>query len=484
LNFLKRAILAVIRRKGKAIIMFVIFAAIANMVLAGLAIQHATEYASVLARQKLGGQLTLMFDRQSAMQKARESGEERPRIQPESVTEDMIGKVAGIKHITGSNNIVNANGVADGFNPVETDSDSDTGNNQSQRQGSFGSENFVMPDISVTGVSSTTLENSFGNGDSKLVDGKHITLQDAGQKVVMVEKNLAEQNSLKVGSKIKIKATRSDEIVEFTIVGIYEASKTSSTDSQNMRGFSFTDSYNRIYSDYKSALTLKAEKTDTEIAQGGIDSAIFFVDDPQNVDTVKTEAKSLNIDWSKYTLDANDTAYKQMLGPIENVASFSMTVVYIVAIVGAIILALVLMLSIKERMYETGVLLSMGEGKLKIIGQYVAEALVIAVIAFSLSTVSGKYIAQGVGNMLLSREIKVEQQTSDSFGPGGGYGRFMGGNLSGQNYQSIDTLDIKINPSELGKMSAAGLIILLAGTILPATTIMRYKPKEILTKGA
>ena len=69
MNFLKRAVLAVSRRKGKTVILFIIFVAIANLVLAGLAIQHATGLASILAREKLGGQLTLRFDTQRAMER-------------------------------------------------------------------------------------------------------------------------------------------------------------------------------------------------------------------------------------------------------------------------------------------------------------------------------------------------------------------------------------------------------------------------------
>lgn len=41
MNFLKRALLAVARRKSKSVIMFIIFAVIANLVLAGVAIARA-----------------------------------------------------------------------------------------------------------------------------------------------------------------------------------------------------------------------------------------------------------------------------------------------------------------------------------------------------------------------------------------------------------------------------------------------------------
>ncbi|MDL2417787.1 hypothetical protein P6F46_10370 [Bacillus shihchuchen] len=53
-----------------------------------------------------------------------------------------------------------------------------------------------------------------------------------------------------------------------------------------------------------------------------------------------------------YELDAKDNVYKQMIGPIENIASFSKTIVIMVSIAGATILRLIIMLSIKERRKE------------------------------------------------------------------------------------------------------------------------------------
>jgi len=491
LNFLKRAILSVTRKKSKTFIMFIIFAAIANMVLAGFAIQHATEYAGILARQKLGGQLTLRYDMQKALEQARAGGEERPGIQAESVTEDMVEMIASQKNIVEFNYIVNTTGIAEGFQPVVTEEEEETESatgNQYQRPGNFGATgNFVIPDVTVEGVSTSKLLNTFSNNEDKVIEGRHITPEDSNKKVALIEKNLAEQNGLKVGGKIKIKAARSEEIVEFSIVGIYETSAASASGT-GMGNFPFTQPYNKIITDYKSVDPLKSVATGSDMRLvGSSDTAVFLVDDPKNIDQVLADAKKMDIDWEKFTLDANDLAYQQMMGPIENVASFSKTVIYIVAIAGAIILALILTLSIKERMYETGVLLSMGEGKSKIIAQYVAEVLLIALVAFSLSIFSGQYIAQGVGNMLLERESKVvEEQSYDNVRPGSG--RVMGqmqGGLFGRQAEAndtIDSLDVRITFSEVEKMAVAGLIITLAGTILPAASVMRFKPKTILTK--
>nr|WP_279381050.1 FtsX-like permease family protein [Alkaliphilus hydrothermalis] len=144
-------------------------------------------------------------------------------------------------------------------------------------------------------------------------------------------------------------------------------------------------------------------------------------------------------------------------------------------------------------MYETGVLLSMGEGKLKVLGQYVAEVLIIAVIAFSVSIFSGSVIAQDIGDSLLEREIQVVQEQGLDGGQIGGNSRIGGGQygrLLQQRYQlgnqgdiePINSFDIDVTLTEIMKMSLVGLLVIIFGTILPAVTVMRYNPKTILTK--
>lgn len=95
-----------------------------------------------------------------------------------------------------------------------------------------------------------------------------------------------------------------------------------------------------------------------------------------------------------YELDAQDNVYKQMIYPIENIASFSKTIVIMVSIAGATILGLIITLSIKERRKEIGILLSIGEKKWKLMGQLLVEVLCIAVLAFGLSLATGEKVSQ------------------------------------------------------------------------------------------
>ncbi len=541
MSFFKRAMMAVRRRRTRTIVMFVIFAAIANMVLAGISIRHATGNASVLARQKLGGQMTLQVNMQGMLQQARQQAEadgtggsmqggigggmqggirriSNIRMMP--ITEQIASLIAEHENIIGFNYIVNSMGMAEDFEPFvledeeSTDQDEQLSDNNmplpGQQQGwggsifiTGGSGNFAMPDVSVIGVASTALLDAFNNGEARLVEGDHIAYEDRGTNTAVIEQNLAFVNGLKVGDKISIQSITSDEIVlDFTIAGIFETGTIQTENNMgNFRNFTYTQPYNRIYTDYMSAMTLQSTHADdgSLVQSESINSAVYYVDDPKNIDKIKADSESMDIDWELFILDANDNAYRQMMKPIESIASFSKTVVYIVAIAGALLLALILVLSIKERMYETGVLLSMGEGKMKILGQYITEVLMVALVAFTLSIFSGMYISQEMGNKLLERELSIAQQHTDAESQTGQFRGMAGAGAfadrftrlqqnrlqrdgSNNGVEMIDSLTVKITMKEVLQMLALGLLVIIAGIIIPAAAVFKFNPKTILIK--
>ena len=80
--------------------------------------------------------------------------------------------------------------------------------------------------------------------------------------------------------------------------------------------------------------------------------------------------------------------------------SFAKMFVWIVVIAGSAILCLILALTIRNRYYEIGVLLSLGQSKVKIIAQQLIEVGLIAVVAFVISLGTGQLTSHYMGNML------------------------------------------------------------------------------------
>ncbi len=189
------------------------------------------------------------------------------------------------------------------------------------------------------------------------------------------------------------------------------------------------------------------------------------------------------MDWDTFTLDANDAAYQKMVGPIEQVASFSKSVVYLVSIAGGLILALLILLSVRERRKEMGILMAMGEKRSKLMGQLLVETFAIAAVAFLITYATGGMTSQFMTDQLLNREVTeaASSATTDGFGgPGGGPG--------GQGQQllasipQITEMTTKIDWSTLAQVVQIGSLIVFLSVLLPSLILLRMNPKEILLR--
>ena len=108
---------------------------------------------------------------------------------------------------------------------------------------------------------------------------------------------------------------------------------------------------------------------------GKVSNATYSMENPAQADTFVKAANKLVND-SNFQVSKNDQAYQNVKSSLNNVASFARNIVLIVAFAGAIILALIVMLMVRERRFEIGVLMSLGESKLKIIGQFFFELFI------------------------------------------------------------------------------------------------------------
>lgn len=465
MNFVKRAFLSVKERKIKSLVLIVIFLIISNLILAGFSIQTATKKASDLAIQKLGSDVTLSVDQQ----KLRENGVSRSEMPALTVSE--ANKLKSLKYVTGYNYFSSSVAMANGFTPITSEENEESNNNVRVFGVGPGGQQ-MNADVSLSGVVYTDLLDSFNDGTEKIVSGRALNEEDVNKSVAIIEKQLADSNELKVGSTLQIKSADEEKNITLTIVGIYENS-TEETDIGIPADF--LNPANKMYVPYTVANQLKNNS-----AEGTIDRAVYYLDSPTHMEAFKAEAEKTSVDFEKYKIDANEMLYKQMMGPIENVASFSKLVVIIVAIAGAIILGLIVFLSIKERRQEMGILLSIGERKGKLMGQFVVEMLMIVILALGLSVFTGNTISQKIGDTLLQNEISTTQEKQQNSPRMIRMG--MGFNGQQTKVEAIDEIDVSVTIQDVGKMGAMGVGIVLLSTLIPTLSVLRLRPKTILTK--
>lgn len=115
----------------------------------------------------------------------------------------------------------------------------------------------------------------------------------------------------------------------------------------------------------------------------------------------------------------------------------------------------------------------------KLIGQLLVEVLCVAVLAFSLSIFTGGTVSQKMGDSLLQKEITAEEQENN---PRDQTFMFGMNDDQGQEVDPIDNIDVSVTSQDVLKVGGLGLLIAILSTIIPALSILRLKPKEILLK--
>lgn len=466
--------------------------------MAGVAIQKSVETAAVLAREKLGSTITISYDMQKVMENSKSSGggNNRFRITSEGIKSEWLTSVVELENVKGYNYFVSGSANSSNIEPVEESEEVETSNAQGFSQDGRMNNmpqglNSSMGDFTLSGI----LDTSTQTDKITIEEGRNLTIDDVGKNNILIEKNLLEYNELALGDTVTLESSSKEDVsIEFTIVGVFS---TNNVDSMRP-----TTSYNTIYMPYDIVSTnFKRNTVDFTTNETtyneGIDSAIIYIDDPVNLDKVKEEISSLGtIDLEKFKLDSDDAAYQKMIEPIKNLSGFANNSVIVISIAGIIILMLILALFTKERTYEIGVLLALGESKFKICIQYVLEIFAVAIVSFALAIFSGSILSNNIKDSLIKSEISSLQKDStnnlstmrNNRGPGvmneqSNRNTGFNPNTNSQgnsNVDYVDNIDITITFKEILILFGYGIGIILISISIPLLFVSRYSPRKIL----
>ena len=492
MNFFKRAWLNLTAKKGRSILLVLVTTAIMLFVLAGLLIRNAADTATSNAKKSVGATVTLSANREAAFKKMRSSTStsksSRPKLTTSPVKLSDAKKIAKLNNVASYNATVSTSANAKGFDTISTSSSS------GGMKGMGGMSSSSSGDIAITGVTNTSSVSTFESSSSKITKGRGITASDEGTNNVVIESELAKEDSLSVGDTIKLKATTGDKkTYTMKIVGIYKASSSAST----QQGPGSTDVSNTVYTSYTFANTVKGSKY-----KNTADSVTFSISNPAKVSSVKTAGKKI-INTSKYSLATDDSSYQTVKSSMNNVKSFADKIVWLVAIAGTIILALIVILMIRERRYEIGVLLSLGESRWKIVGQFFIEMVMVLIVSVVLAGFGGKFVGNKLGDQLVSQQTTTATTSTSSTSqgqPGGGGGApsgntggsnpsgnmpsgggRMGGGANSTASSAADTdLDINVTIMDLVELGGFGLAIMFLSIMLASGGILRLQPKKVL----
>lgn len=327
-------------------------------------------------------------------------------------------------------------------------------------------------DFKITAYSDTSYIENFINGTSKITSGSMITKDDEENHIVISEE-LANQNDLEVGDEITFYLPSDSSITyTFEIIGIFETTDDSaSEDFMNMNAL---NAQNQMY----TSITAINKILENDDSPNSLNS-IIYLNNPDDLEAYTKEVKEKGLS-DYYTVSDNTDEITSTLTPIQNISNFSMTFLIIILIVGAIILAIINMLNIRDRKYEIGVLRAIGMSKVKLILSLLTELFIVTVIAFTIGIIGGKLISQPVTNKMLENEIASyqtnSQNTRENFG-GRGFER-PNEQRAIQNYE--DSLKVTLDANSVILLFCLGLILVIASGSVSAIFITKYNPNQIL----
>lgn len=480
---IKNAFLSLKKNIGKTILLFVIIVVITNLVIAGLSIQSATKKSMDQIRSSLGNDVTLSVDFRNMMKNRKPS---EAVSNETSLTTTMADSLKDLKYVKNYNYQISTSANSNSISAVETASDNSNNQQDTNKPNDQPEQASNQVDFTISANTTMKYLDSFTNNNYKLTKGRLLTTKDQNTNNCVIETNLASDNDLSVGDTFTITTKVNDETItqELTIVGIYEIQSTNEIGSAH-----FNNPVNTIYTDLSIGQTLAGSSEN-------ITSAIYYLDDPENAEAfVELAKKKSDIDFDTFSLDANNRLYQQNAYSLESMQSFAKMFVWIVVIAGSAILCLILALTIRNRYYEIGVLLSLGQSKVKIIAQQLIEVGLIAVVAFVISLGTGQLTSHYMGNMLeSSSSSNVMQMGQKGDQPNDNQNQsdsnqqknntqtkenFLGNMMQGPSNQELDVSITGENVIQLAGVTAAICIVSIA---VPAAYVLRLTPRQILSR--
>ncbi len=457
----KRAFLYVIRKKVKTVLLFCVLLAMSTFILTGLSIYKATDDSTLSLRQSVGGSIRLELD---------ESNEANWRYQQAAggmmveyvgtpITDKDIQKIISVDGVKAYNGIGDGDVYAKDFDFISGFS--------------FGAE---FDDSRLPSVTNSEYFNFFTRKAFQLIEGRHIKKDD--DHVVLISSAIAEKNNLKLGDTITVQCCFDNgdyPDVKLKVVGIYEYKG-----DTNPYHTTSTDKRNRLIIDHKAMQEIM--QRDEIQYDNGVD---FYVDDPREIDRIAKEIKNLDLDWDCFSLTVDNSAYEAVAASLTSMQRLIVWLIVGCIVVSVSILILILSMWIKQRRYETGILLSIGITKGNIVFQYIVEVLLIAVVAFGLSYFTSSLLSQGVSDLIFNQvaesqpipEIELPDDGSEYLDITGQYIPYDSSNM-----EMVESVQVNVNPNNLLYVYVLGAFLIVLSVSAASITVIQMKPKKILSQ--
>ena len=407
MNVYKRALLYVIRKKGKSLTLFLLLLLITVVVMVGVSIRDGTAKAAENLRTTIGASFTMSGNINNLDFHDGEAGYTAEKIPISLNTVEQIRNIEGIKTYNAEQHT------------------SVTAEEIDYLSG--------MSSGSLSANTETACQTDFMNGILELAEGRHITEDD--RDAALISDKLAAENHLQVGSELVLKSASNDsrEQAKVLIVGLYSSDGKMEYDNDT------------IFTTHDVYWKLSGQKP-----FGYSGNVTFYVNDPKELNHIVEQVQQItSIQWEDYFIRINESEYKAVAYQIQTMERLTEILITVIAGVGFIVVALVLAMSIRNRIHEAGILLSVGESAPQIMLQLICEILMIVVLVFLVSPVLGWFMVGQVEAALKNMGMAI-------------------------------TMAISLKVTVLQFLLE--ILIIVFAVVTAALPVARMKPKDILSK--
>lgn len=250
--------------------------------------------------------------------------------------------------------------------------------------------------VSLNSSSQVNREKLFSSGVFSLLKGKMIEATDVHK--IMIHEELASKNQLNLGDTITLdviqQETGEKKKVDYEIVGIFSGKK-----QETYTGLTSDFSENTVFTDYQSIHQLFSSELG-EVVTG----LNIFASSSEELLKMKQAIEALPFNWEEFVIEDQKQDFDDILESITGLQSMVQWMTVGILIAGAVVLSLMLMLSVRERIYEIGILLSIGIHKAWIIGKFFVELFLLTIPAIFVSLALGPMMVQQLMNGFISMD--------------------------------------------------------------------------------
>ena len=491
MNFIKRGLLGITRKKGKSLILLAVIFILGNIMSGAISIQQATGNVEETIKTRLGAAATVEIDYE-AFENLGES--EQMNFEFENLGVDLIkqiGETSYVKYYDYNVEGYLESKTVKNYYDWETDEDVLVDDD-------YGAH-FTLKGINYAPVL------DFEEEKGKLTDGRVFTQDeiDNGTPVTIISKKLAEKNNLHVGDTFVLEnvihnydyendkeldpITR-DVVLE--VIGLFEQQKVkedTDEDEQNGMWTGIDDDYlNTMYvpnelvlaenkfelesyaeSDPEFAAMLEENPEEFEYYQ-----PMYILNNPEDVEAFEQEITPLLPEL--YKVSSATEQYDNIAGPIQSMSKLAKYVLIVAVVATVFITGLVVLLFLRDRKRELGIYLSLGEKRGRVVGQILIEVMVVAFIGISLSLFSGNLLAGQVSDTLMKADDDSSSYQDDFMYYGGGI------QIDLTEDDVVGAYEVGLTSSYVIVFYGVGLLTILLSTVIPLVYIVRLNPKKIL----